>query len=39
LRAEEGLRVLDRLDETARLLAAARLGDTRLIDNVPVRPG
>jgi pantoate--beta-alanine ligase len=36
LRAEADLRPLDRLDGAARLLAAAWLGDTRLIDNVKV---
>ena len=38
LRAESGLRPLDSLIEPARLLAAAHLGETRLIDNVAVRP-
>jgi len=39
LRDAEMLRPLDRLDRPARLLAAARLGRTRLIDNLPVNPG
>jgi len=36
LRAEEDLRPLQTLDRPARLLVAAWLGDTRLIDNVEV---
>lgn len=36
LRDAEDLRPLDRADRPARLLAAAWLGGTRLIDNVPV---
>jgi pantoate--beta-alanine ligase len=36
LRAEDDLAPLDRLDRPARLLAAAWLGDVRLIDNRPV---
>lgn len=36
LRAEEDLSPLDTLDRPARLLAAAWLGDTRLIDNLEV---
>ncbi|MGO4869426.1 MAG: pantoate--beta-alanine ligase [Roseiarcus sp.] len=36
LRAEEGLQALPVLDRPARLLVAAWLGDTRLIDNVKV---
>jgi pantoate--beta-alanine ligase len=38
LRAETGLAPMTRLDRPARLLAAALLGDIRLIDNVPVAP-
>lgn len=37
LRDAETLAPLDRADRPARLLAAARLGKARLIDNVPVR--
>jgi pantoate--beta-alanine ligase len=36
LRDAESLAPVDRLDRPARLLAAARLGSTRLIDNFPV---
>ena len=39
LRDAETLAPLDRLDRPARLLAAAWLGRTRLIDNLPVEPG
>ena len=38
LRDAESLAPVDRLDRPARLLAAARLGSTRLIDNFPVLP-
>jgi pantoate--beta-alanine ligase len=38
LRDAETLAPLDRLDRPARLLAAARLGRTRLIDNLPLAP-
>ena len=38
LRAEDGLRPMDTLDEPARLLVAAFIGPVRLIDNWPVRP-
>jgi pantoate--beta-alanine ligase len=38
LRAEDDLSPLDAADRPARLLAAAWLGQTRLIDNVSVRP-
>lgn len=37
LRAAEGLAPLAALDRPARLLVAARLGNTRLIDNIPVQ--
>jgi len=39
LRAEQDLARLHRFDRQARLLAAAWLGETRLIDNVEVPPG
>jgi pantoate--beta-alanine ligase len=38
LRDAETLAPMDRLDRPARLLAAAKLGTTRLIDNFPVAP-
>jgi pantoate--beta-alanine ligase len=38
LRAEADLAPLDQLDRPARLLAAARVGKTRLIDNLAVAP-
>ena len=38
LRADEDLQPLHSLDRPARLLVAAWLGDTRLIDNVKVMP-
>lgn len=38
LRDAETLAPLDKVDRPARLLAAARLGKTRLIDNLPVNP-
>jgi len=38
LRDAETLELVDTLDREARLLAAARLGRTRLIDNLAVRP-
>jgi pantoate--beta-alanine ligase len=34
----DSLQAIDRVDRPARLAAAARLGPTRLIDNVPVTP-
>ena len=38
LRDAETLQAIDALDRPARILAAARLGRTRLIDNLPVLP-
>lgn len=38
LRAEQDLAPLDALDRPARLLAAAWMGDVRLIDNIEARP-
>ena len=39
LRDAETLEAMTALDRPARLLAAARMGQTRLIDNLPVLPG
>jgi pantoate--beta-alanine ligase len=39
LRADEDLAPISKLDRPARLLAAAWLGETRLIDNVKIVPG
>ena len=39
LRAESDLKVLEMVDEPARILASIYLGNVRLIDNVKVRFG